>query len=112
MTMAKRGETNVRIAGTNDKRSITAIFSMTFNNKLLPIQLIYKGKTNQSLRKVDFPDVFSLSVNKTHYSNEEEALKFIDEIILPHVQKRQAKLRYGNQKALLIFNIFRGQPIK
>ena len=49
MTMAKRGETNVPIAGTNDKRSITAIFSITFNNKLLPIQLIYKGKTNQSL---------------------------------------------------------------
>ena len=73
------------------------------------MQLIYKGKTNQSLPKVDFPDGFSLSANKTHYSNEEEALKFIDEIILPHVQKERAKLRCGNQKALLIFDVFRGQ---
>ena len=109
MTMAKRGETNVPIAGASDKRSITATFSITFHNKFLPMQLIYKGKTNQSLPKVDFPDGFSLSANKTHYSNEEEALKFIDEIILPHVQKERAKLRYRNQKALLIFDVFRDQ---
>ena len=85
MIMAKRGETNVPIAGANDKRSITATFSITFDNKFLPMQVIYKRKTNQSLPKVDFPDGFSLSYNKTHYSSEEEALKFIDEIILPHV---------------------------
>ena len=36
-------------------------------------------------------------------------MKFIEEIILPHVQKEHAKLRCRNQKALLIFNIFRGQ---
>ena len=103
MTMAKRGETNVPIAGANDKRSITATFSITFDNKFLPMQLIYKGKTNQSLPKVDFPDGFSLSANKTHYSNEEEALKFIDKILLPHVQKEQEKLRC--EKALLIFDV-------
>ena len=109
MTMAKCGETNVPIASTNDKRSITATFSITFDNKFLPMQLTYNGETNQSLPEVDFPDGFSLSTNKTHYSNEEEALKFIDEIILPHFQKEQAKLRCENQKALLIFNVFRGQ---
>ena len=97
------------IIGANDKRSITATFPITFDNTFLPIQLIYKGKTNQSLPKVDFPDGFSLSANKTHYSNEEETLTFIDEFILPHVQKERAKLRCGNQKALLIFDVFRGQ---
>ena len=45
------------------------------------MQLIYKGKINQILLTVDFLDGFSLSANKTHYSNEEEALKFIDEDI-------------------------------
>ena len=109
MTMAKRGETNVPIAGASDKISITATFSITFDNKFLHMQLIYKGKTNQSLPKVEFLDGFSLSADKTNNSKEEEALKFIDEIILPHVQKERAKLRYGNQKALLIFDVFRGQ---
>ena len=113
MTMEKRGETNVPIAGANGKRSITATFFITFDNNFLPMQLIYKGKSNKSLPKLDSPDGFSLSANKTHYSNEEEALKFIDEIILPHVQKEQVKLRCGNQKALLIFDVFGvKQPIK
>ena len=113
MTMAKRGEINVPIAGANDKISITATFSITFDNKFLHMQLIYKGKTNQSLPKVGFLDGFSLSADKTNNSKEEEALKFIDEIILPHVQKEQVKLRCGNQKALLIFDVFGvKQPIK
>ena len=64
MTMAKHGETNVPIADANDKRSITATLSIAFNNNFLPMQLICKGKTNQILPKVDFPDGFSLSVNK------------------------------------------------
>ena len=92
MTMVNRGETNVPNAGANNKRSITATCSITFDNKFLPMQLIYKGKTNHILPKVDFPDGFSLSANETHYSNEEEALKFIDEIILPHVKKERARL--------------------
>ena len=105
MIMTKRGETNVPIEGANDKRSITATFSITFNNKFLPVQLIFKGKTNQSLQKVDFADDVLLSASKTYYNNEEEVLKFIDEIILPHVQKKWAKFRCGNQKAF----VFRGQ---
>ena len=60
MTMTKRGET-VPIVGANDKRSITATISITFDNKFLPMQLIYKGKNNQSFPKVDFPDGFSLA---------------------------------------------------
>ena len=94
MTMTKEGESNVPIADANDKRSITAIFSITFDNKFLPLQLIYKGKTNESLPKVDFPNGFSLSAN---------------EIILPYVQKEREKLGRENQKALLIFDVFRGQ---
>ena len=52
MTMVKRGETNVPIADANDKTSITATFLITFDNKFLPMQLIYKGATNQSSPKV------------------------------------------------------------
>ena len=68
MTMDKKGTSNVPIEGIDDKRSITATFSITFDNKFLPMQLIYKGKTSQSLPKVKFLDGFSLSANESHYS--------------------------------------------
>ena len=58
---------------------------------------------------MDFPDGFSLSANKSHYSKEEEALTFINEIVLPYVQNERGKLGCENQEALLIFDLFRGQ---
>lgn len=109
MTMEKKGETNVPISGIDDKRSITATFSITLDNKFLPMQLIYKGKTNQSLPKVNFPQGFSLSANESHYSNEKESLKFLDEIILPYIRKERKSLGCESQKALLIYDVFRGQ---
>ena len=73
-TMEKEGTKNVPIFGIDDKRSITAIFSITMENKFLPMQLIHKGKTSQSLPKIQFPNGFSLSANLKHYSNETKSL--------------------------------------
>ena len=82
-TLAKKNSKAVAIKGSSDKRSITATFSITFSGKILPMQLIYGGKTTKSLPRFKFPNDFSLSVNKTHYSNEKEACKLIEEILVP-----------------------------
>ena len=74
------------------------------------MQLIYGGKTTKSLPKYKFPSSFSLSVNPTHYSNSEECIKFLKEIIVPYVVKTRTKLKLpDDQKALLIFDVFTGQ---
>ena len=73
------------------------------------MQLIYKSKTNQSLPKVSFPEGFLLSANEEKYCKEKEPLKFLDEIILPYIQKERKNLGRKNQKALIIFDVFRGQ---
>ena len=85
MTTEKGGETKVPISGINDKQSITARFSIILDNKLLPMQLIYKGKINQSLPKVSFPEGFSSRANEKNYGNEKESLKFVDEFILSYI---------------------------
>lgn len=46
-TMEKQGEKRVEMVGVNDKRQITAVFCGTLLGDFLPIQLIYKGKTNR-----------------------------------------------------------------
>ena len=47
-TIEKQGEKRVEIRGVNDKRQITAVFCGTLLGDFLPVQLIYKGKTNCS----------------------------------------------------------------
>ena len=75
------------------------------------MQLIYGGKTEQSLpRGVRFPNNFSLSVNQKHYSNEKEALKYLEEVIIPYVEMERERLGVGKEQAAeLIQDVFKGQ---
>ena len=89
------------------KRSITATFAVSLDGTFVPMQLIYGRKTTQSLHKFKFLSSFSLSVNPTHYSNENEACKMMEEIIGPYVEnvRKKAKLPV-DQKALLTMYVF------
>ena len=106
-TLAKRNSKQVCIKGSDDKRSITATFTITMDGKFLGLQLIYGGKTNQSLPRYQFPTDFSLSVNPKRYRNEKKSLKLIDEIILPYVTEERQRLVKPNQKALVIFDVLK-----
>ena len=106
----KKGSTSIPIAGLSEKSSMTATFTVTLNGTFLPMQLIYGGKTKQSLPKFDFPESFSLSANPKHYSNTVESIKLIEEIIVPYVEKERASLKLSDKEpALLIMDVFRGQ---
>ena len=74
-TLAKRNSKQVSIKRSDDKMSITATFTSILDGKFLGMQLIYVGKTNQSLPFYQLPKKISFSVNKKHYSNEKESIK-------------------------------------
>ena len=109
--MERRGSTSVTIEKSSDKRMITGTFGITLSENFLPIQLIYAGKTTQSIPKVAFPKIFSLSANSSHYPNTEESLKFLDEIVIPYVVVRErSKLELLKEhKALMVMDVFTGQ---
>ena len=109
-TLAKKNSKAVAMKGSFDKRSITAIFSITFSGKFLLMQLIYGGKTTKSLPRFKFPNDFLLSFNKTHYSNEKEACKLFKEILVPCMEKVcQEENIPVSQQALVIMDVFSGQ---
>ena len=86
---------------------ITVTFAIAFSGKFLPIQLIHGGKTTQSIPKVAFPKNFSLSANSSHYSNSEELLKFLKEIVIPDVDNERCQLKLPKeQKALMVMDVF------
>ena len=109
-TMAPKGSKTVPIKGSTEKRRITATFTITLDGHFLPVQLIYGGKTSKSLPRVNFPKSFSLSANPKHYSNEQESIKVLEEIIIPYVKKERERLGMEkDQAALLIMDVFKGQ---
>ena len=68
---------------------------------------MYGSKTTQSLCRFKFYESFSLSANPKYFSNTEESVKIIYEIVLPYVDKQAEKLDNQGQVALLILSVFR-----
>ena len=109
-TLAKKGSKTVSIAGSTDKRMITATFVITLSGNFLPIQLIYGGKTKKSIPAVKFPDEFHVTANPKHYSNEKESLEMMRKIIIPYVEEESGRLHLSNSHpAVLIMDVFKGQ---
>ena len=94
-----------------DKRNITLNFVISLSGEFVPLQIIYGGKTKASQpRGIDFPHEFSVTQNPKHWSNEKETLKLLDQVINPYVVKKRAELKLlENQKALVIWDVFKGQ---
>ena len=92
-TMEKKNSSSVPIIGSSDKRSITGTFIVTLDGQFLPMQLIYGGKTLKSLPNFEFPDSFSLSVNPKHFSNNQESIKVVTEIVVPYVENQCKELQ-------------------
>ena len=67
--LALKSLKNVPFVGTADKWATTATFAQTLDGSFLPVHLIYKEKTSQSLPKITFPDGFHHSANEKHFSN-------------------------------------------
>ena len=60
-----------------------ATFVISLDGSFLPMQLIYDGKRQQTVSKVEFPSSFPLSANPKHYSNTADSIKVINEILVP-----------------------------
>ena len=74
------------------------------------MQLVYGRKTRKCLPQFKFPEKLSLSYNETHYSNEKEACKFIEEILQPYIKKVTERENLPvDQKLLVIMDVFKGQ---
>ena len=72
------------------------------------MQLIYGGKTKESLPRFKFPESFSLSANPKHFSNKAESLKVIEEIVLLFVKQQRQELKKPDQATILIMGVFCG----
>ena len=81
---------------------LTLVISLA--GEFLPLQIIYGGKTVASQPcGFNFPKGFCVSQNPNHWSNEQETMKLIENIISPYIVKKRAELKLPEaQKALVI----------
>ena len=106
-TMDRQGAKRVEVSGVNDKRMITAVFCGSLTGDFLPLQLIYKGKTNRCHPRFQFPPDWHITQSPKHWSTEQTMVEYIKEIIIPYIESKRADV--GDKPALVIMDNFKGQ---
>ena len=106
-TMDRQGAKRVEVSGVNDKRMITAVFCGSLTGDFLPLQLIYKGKTNRCHPRFQFPPDWHITQSPKHWSTEQTMVEYIEEIIIPYIESKRADV--GDKPALVIMDNFKGQ---
>ena len=109
-TFCLKGTTTVPIKGVDDKRQITATFTVSASGVFLPIQLIYQGKTKRCLPKFKIPKEFHVTYTKNNWSNFEKCVELFKKVIFPYLQAKKKELGYPEEQySLIIMDTFKGQ---
>lgn len=76
----------------------------------MPMQLIYKGKTERSLPDFSFPKDFRVTQTPNHSSNEKTKVELLRQIVIPFVEKKRKLMKLpDNHPWLLIADVFKAQ---
>ena len=84
-TLNCAGEKIMPIHNSDDKWQITAVIAATMTGKYLPIQLIYKGKTNWCHPKTTFPDDWDIFHRENHWSKKSMMKCYFESVLLPYI---------------------------
>ena len=91
-TMQSEGAKKVEIIAKDDKRQITIVFAGSLKGDVLPLQVIYQGKTPRCLPSVKLPSNWHITFSENHWSNEDTMHDYVMKIILPYVSSKKEKV--------------------
>lgn len=89
-TYEKIGSASVAIAGADDKRQITACVAASLRGDMLPLQLIFEGKTPRALpahTAASLAARIDITHSPNHWSSQETMQRYITHVIMPHTTR-------------------------
>lgn len=109
-TYEKANSSSVAVVGADDKRQITVCLASSMHGDLLPLQLIFQGKTARSLPDPTAASIASLchlTQSENHWSSQATMQQYISEIIMPHAERciQQHRL-HADAKIILVLDVW------
>lgn len=90
-TYAEKSSKAVAVIGAEDKRQITACITSSLDGDLLPLQLIFQGKTHacHPPRTDSARDAHvHITHSENHWSNVQTMQQWIEEVLLPYIDRK------------------------
>ena len=108
-TMEEQGSKRVPIAGFGDKRQITITVGVSMSGEMLPLQILYAGKSERCHPAYSFPPDFAIWHTPNHWANGNTTVRYINTIIVPYVNSVRERMELApNHPAIVMFDSFRG----
>jgi hypothetical protein len=109
-TYEREGASSVAVIGAEDKRQITVCLASSMDGDLLPLQLIFQGKTPRCLpdsTPASVASQFHLTFSENHWSSQATMQQYISEVIMPYVQRKidEHRLR-ADSKIILVLDVW------
>jgi hypothetical protein len=95
-TYEEKNSSSIAVVGAEDKRQITACVASSLDGTLLPLQLIFQGKTPRSLPPATAASIAAkvhLTFSPNHWSNQTTMREWITEVLLPYATESIARHR-------------------
>jgi len=109
-TYEKRNSSSVAVVGAEDKRQITACIASSLSGELLPLQLIFEGKTERSLPERTAASIASLchlTFSDNHWSSQKTMQQYVSEIVMPYAETCIRKHRlHADAHIILVLDVW------
>ena len=88
----------------SEKKHLTVVLSATGDGQMLPPMVIFKGKTEKTIRDLEIPPGFVVKTQSNAWMDDELMKVWVEEIWLKHAHAECKKLGFAN--SLLSFDAF------
>ena len=112
-TRVLTGTKSVPVAGTGDKRQITAVPVVTLAGDFVGLQAIWQGTTSRCLpKKVDKHSALHHTCSQTHWSTLPTMKELVDIIMIPDMNAKISAMglnaiQASKQKAILLLDVWK-----
>jgi hypothetical protein len=109
-TYERKGSAAVATIGAEDKRQITAVVASSLHGDLLPLQLIFAGKTDRCLPPATFDSKAArvhLTCSENHWSSQETMRQWLQEVLQPYINRCIAEHQLNSDaSAVLVLDVW------
>ena len=115
-TMEERGSNQVPITGVKDKCQITGVTGVSLTGNLLPLQLIYQGKTAACHPTFNSPKEQIVTQSVNHWTTVDTMLTYAKDVLWPYFDDQRDKLdlplRQRDRVILYVYKVHQTREVK
>jgi len=109
-TFAPIGSSSIAVLGADDKRQITCCIASSMNGDLLPLQLVFQGKTTKCEPAATAASIAAsvhITHSDNHWSTQETMQQYIKEVIVPYTKSKIQEHRLqADTRVVLVLDVW------